>query len=129
MMSILVPIAAVTIIGLICAVGLSVASALLAVKEDERFPAIRECLPGANCGACGYSGCDGYAKALLKPGTKTNLCVPGADTVAAKYPMYVVRALGGLMFLAGACIMAYNLWMTVKAAPAKVQSPAAVPAE
>ena len=53
MMSILVPIAAVTIIGLICAVGLSVASALLAVKEDERFPAIRECLPGANCGGCG----------------------------------------------------------------------------
>ena len=52
-----------------------------------------------------------------------------ADTVAAKYPMSVVRALGGLMFLAGACIMAYNLWMTVKAAPAKVQSPAAVPAE
>ena len=91
MMSILVPIAAVTIIGLICAVGLSVASALLAVKEDERFPAIRECLPGANCGACGYSGCDGYAKALLKPGTKTNLCVPGADTVA-------LRAIDGSSF-------------------------------
>jgi len=84
MMSIIVPIAAVTIIGLICAVGLSVASAVMAVKEDERFPAIRECLPGANCGACGFSGCDGYAKALLKPGTKTNLCVPGADTVAVK---------------------------------------------
>jgi len=83
-MSIIVPIVAVTVIGLICAVGLSVASAVMAVKEDERFPAIRECLPGANCGACGFSGCDGYAKALLKPGTKTNLCVPGADTVAAK---------------------------------------------
>ena len=83
-MDILVPILAVTIIGLICAVGLSVASAFMAVKEDERFPAIRECLPGANCGACGFSGCDGYAKALLTPGTKTNLCVPGADSVAKK---------------------------------------------
>jgi electron transport complex protein RnfB len=83
-MDILVPILAVTIIGLLCAVGLSVASALMAVKVDERFPAIRECLPGANCGACGFSGCDGYAKALLQPGTKTNLCVPGADTVAKK---------------------------------------------
>ncbi len=35
-----------------------------------------------------------------------------ADTVAAKYPMYVVRALGGLMYLAGGIIMAWNLWMT-----------------
>lgn len=84
MMEILIPIIAVTAIGLICGVGLSIASHVMAVKEDERFPVIRECLPGANCGACGYTGCDGYAKALLEPGTKTNLCVPGADAVAAK---------------------------------------------
>ena len=83
-MEILVPIIAVCIIGLICGVGLSVASSVMAVKEDERFPAIRECLPGANCGACGYTGCDGYAKALLEPGTKTNLCVPGSTAVAKK---------------------------------------------
>ena len=42
-----------------------------------------------------------------------------ADTVAAKFPMYVVRGLGGAMFLGGALIMAYNLWMTVRAQPAK----------
>jgi cytochrome c oxidase cbb3-type subunit 1 len=42
-----------------------------------------------------------------------------ADTVAAKFPMYVVRGLGGAMFLTGALIMAYNLWMTVRAQPAK----------
>ena len=41
-----------------------------------------------------------------------------ADTVAAKYPMYVVRGLGGVMYLTGAIIMAYNLWMTVKRSPA-----------
>ncbi|WP_299694034.1 cytochrome-c oxidase, cbb3-type subunit I [uncultured Tateyamaria sp.] len=53
-----------------------------------------------------------------------------ADTVSAKFPMYVVRGLGGVLFLAGACVMCYNLWMTVKAAPAKEQSLAtAVPAE
>ena len=77
-MEILIPILAVTVIGLICAVGLAVASSVMAVKEDTRFTEIRACLPGANCGACGYTGCDGYAKALLEPGTKTNLCVPGA---------------------------------------------------
>ena len=84
MNEILIPILAVTIIGLICGVGLAVASHVMAVKEDERFPAIRECLPGANCGACGFTGCDGYAKALLEPGTKTNLCVPGGAEAAKK---------------------------------------------
>ena len=54
-----------------------------------------------------------------------------ADTVSAKFPMYVVRALGGTLFLTGAIIMAYNLWMTVKAQPAKapVNANNAVPAE
>ncbi len=52
-----------------------------------------------------------------------------ADTVSAKFPMYVVRGLGGTLFLAGACVMCYNLWMTVKAAPAKAPLSTAVPAE
>ncbi|KPN64336.1 cytochrome c oxidase cbb3-type subunit 1 [Aliiroseovarius crassostreae] len=54
-----------------------------------------------------------------------------ADTVAAKFPMYVVRALGGVMFLSGALIMCYNLWMTVKASPAAeaANDTAAAPAE
>jgi cytochrome c oxidase cbb3-type subunit 1 len=33
------------------------------------------------------------------------------------HPSYIVRALGGVLFLAGALIMAYNLWMTVNRAP------------
>jgi len=78
-------IVSVTAIGVICAVMLAVASKLMAVKEDERFPAIREALPGANCGACGYAGCDGYAHALIDDaGVKTNLCIPGADGVSHK---------------------------------------------
>ncbi len=53
-----------------------------------------------------------------------------ADTVAAKFPMYVVRGLGGVMFLTGAIIMCYNLWMTVRKAPAKEASlTVPVPAE
>ncbi len=37
-----------------------------------------------------------------------------ADTVAAKFPMYVVRALGGVLYLSGAAIMCFNLWQTVR---------------
>lgn len=82
---ILLAIISVSVIGIICAVMLSVASKIMAVKEDERFPAVRECLPGANCGACGYPGCDGYAHALIEEdGIKTNLCIPGADGVSKK---------------------------------------------
>ena len=59
---------------------LTVASVFFEVKEDERIALVRDCLPGANCGACGYSGCDGYAKALCDgTTTETNLCVPGGD--------------------------------------------------
>jgi cytochrome c oxidase cbb3-type subunit 1 len=54
-----------------------------------------------------------------------------ADTVAAKYPMYVVRALGGTMYLIGALMMAWNLYMTVRAQPARsaVNANDFVPAE
>ncbi len=52
-----------------------------------------------------------------------------ADTVAAKFPMYVVRGLGGAMFLSGALIMVYNLWMTVRGQPQRAMAYAGVPAE
>ena len=52
-----------------------------------------------------------------------------ADTVGAKFPMYVVRATGGLMYLAGALIMVFNLWKTVTSAPAKAADPVVVAAE
>ena len=52
-----------------------------------------------------------------------------ADTVSAKFPMYVVRGLGGTLFLAGAIIMCYNLWMTVKRSPAVDATNQLVPAE
>ncbi|PKP77889.1 MAG: cytochrome-c oxidase, cbb3-type subunit I, partial [Alphaproteobacteria bacterium HGW-Alphaproteobacteria-3] len=37
-----------------------------------------------------------------------------AETVAAMHPFYVIRALGGVLFLVGALIMVYNCWMTIK---------------
>ncbi|MDE3123574.1 MAG: cbb3-type cytochrome c oxidase subunit I, partial [Paracoccaceae bacterium] len=52
-----------------------------------------------------------------------------ADSVSARFPMLVTRAVGGGMYLTGACIMAYNLWKTVTDAPEKASAPAAVPAE
>ncbi|GGY93471.1 cytochrome-c oxidase, cbb3-type subunit I [Novosphingobium colocasiae] len=36
-----------------------------------------------------------------------------ADTVAALHPMFLLRAFGGLLYLAGAVIMVVNVWATI----------------
>ena len=36
------------------------------------------------------------------------------ESVLAMHPMYIIRALGGLLFLSGALIMVYNVVMTIK---------------
>lgn len=70
-------------VSIICDVLLLLADKYFAIKEDETVVAIRDVLPGANCGACGYSGCDAYAKALGDKATEeTNLCIPGGDSTA-----------------------------------------------
>jgi cytochrome c oxidase cbb3-type subunit 1 len=58
------------------------------------------------------------------------------ETVAAKHVENIIRALGGLMFLSGTLIMAYNLWRTVRmpsstsaSIPTSVVSPELLPAE
>ena len=48
------------------------------------------------------------------------------ETVAAMHPYYAIRTLGGLCFVSGTVIMAWNLWMTVKAGePAETEAPPA----
>lgn len=70
-------------IGLALGIGLTVASALLSVPVSEKTVRLREALPGANCGACGFSGCDGYAEALSNGEAAPNLCAPGGAATAA----------------------------------------------
>ncbi len=64
-------------LGLALGVGLAVAAKKFAVKKDARAELINEVLPGANCGACGYPGCAGYADALSKGEAENGLCSPG----------------------------------------------------
>jgi len=55
-----------------------------AVKQDPLTGQIREALPGANCGACGFPGCDGYAAAVAKGDAGINSCSVGGQIVAEK---------------------------------------------
>lgn len=53
---------------------LAVLGKKLAVKEDERIGQVREKLSGANCGGCGYAGCDAFAKAIVEGKADINAC-------------------------------------------------------
>lgn len=80
-----IPIVVLAAIAILLAVILVLSTHFFGVKEDERYAELRDCLPGANCGSCGYSGCDGYAKALSTGETdKCSLCTPGGDSVAKR---------------------------------------------
>jgi cytochrome c oxidase cbb3-type subunit 1 len=52
-----------------------------------------------------------------------------SESVKATYPFYMVRLLGGLLYLGGMVIMAWNVWMTATAAkPVEAPVPAAAAA-
>ena len=66
-------------LGLIYGLGLAIASKIFHVEIDPKIEKIEEALPGANCGACGYAGCAGYAEAVVQKGEEINKCAPGGD--------------------------------------------------
>ena len=73
-------------IALIAAVVLFVCSKKFAVYEDPRIAQVNSLLPGANCGGCGFAGCNGMADALVKGATQgsiegLNCPVGGADVM------------------------------------------------
>ena len=76
--------AAVGVLGLILGVALGIFGKIFFVAVDEREVAVRECLPGNNCGGCGYAGCDGLAAAIAKGEAPINGCpVANAEAHAA----------------------------------------------
>ena len=70
-----------------------------AVPRNPMIDLIREALPGANCGACGYPGCDNYATAIVKDDVATNSCSVGGAAVAAKIAVITGKAGGAAVEL------------------------------
>lgn len=83
MMTVIWAIVVLGALGLVFGVLLAVAGKIFAVEVDPKETAVREVLAGANCGACGYPGCDGYAAAVAKGEAPVNACVPGGAAAAA----------------------------------------------
>jgi len=81
-MDIVIGIAILGGLGLIFGLVLAAASKVFHVETDPRLDALNECLPGANCGGCGYAGCGGYAEAVLNGEAEIGKCASGGDECA-----------------------------------------------
>ncbi len=82
-MNILFAFLIIALLSLLLGLGLAFAAKKFAVEKDERAEEILAVLPGANCGACGFPGCSGYANALSAGTAENGLCPPGGAKVSA----------------------------------------------
>lgn len=70
--------------GLLFGGVLTLTSRIFAVPSNPQRDAVRELLPGANCGGCGYPGCDGCADAIFAGKAPVNACPVAGPEVAAE---------------------------------------------
>ena len=97
MNEILLPVLIVAGIGLLCGLGLAIASIVMAVPKDEKAEAIEEILPGANCGACGYNTCREKAIAIIQNKAEVAMCIPYMRAKQESYSNKVFNAMPGLL--------------------------------
>ncbi len=84
MTEILIAVGVLGALGLVFGLVLAVAAKVFYVETDPRLDELNECLPGANCGGCGYAGCGAYAEAVLKGEAAIGLCASGGNEAAEK---------------------------------------------
>ncbi|MDO5713738.1 MAG: RnfABCDGE type electron transport complex subunit B [Tissierellia bacterium] len=70
------------VLGVVFGVALSIASRVFAVEMDPKVVKVLDALPGANCGACGFPGCEGLANAIAAGEAPVNACAIGGQEVA-----------------------------------------------
>lgn len=81
----------VSVLGLLIGLFLGLASKKLEVPVDEKEEKVRELLPGANCGGCGYAGCDACAKAIASGEAPPDACPVASHDVNIE----IAKLMGG----------------------------------
>lgn len=85
------------VLSLVFGLALTFASKVFAVPANPKKDAVREALPGANCGACGFPGCDGLADAIAEGKAAVDACPVGGEEVAKQIAIIMgVEAKEGL---------------------------------
>ncbi|MGI6239310.1 MAG: 4Fe-4S dicluster domain-containing protein [Christensenellales bacterium] len=88
---------------------LAIFNRVFEVREDPMLVAVRAALPGANCGGCGFAGCEAFAQALIDGKAQMEMCgvmnadglkavaaIIGADVAPKDKKVAVVRCMGSL---------------------------------
>ncbi len=81
--SILFPVLSIGGLGVLFGAILGIAAQVFYVEVDPKVEAIQSCLPGANCGGCGFPGCAGLATAIAEGKAPVNGCPVGGAAAAA----------------------------------------------
>lgn len=76
-------------LGFAVGVMLLAASRVFHVETNPLVEEVAECLPGANCGGCGYAGCSAFAEKVVEEGAPIDGCPVGGFEVA--------KAIGGIL--------------------------------
>ncbi len=82
LIDILMPVLSLGGMSLLFGAGLAFAFQKFAIGTDPKEEQIRQVLPGVNCGACGYPGCDGFAAAVAAGQAPITGCTVGGSSVA-----------------------------------------------
>jgi Na+-translocating ferredoxin:NAD+ oxidoreductase RNF subunit RnfB len=81
--SLLLPAAIFGALSLVFGVLLAYAAKVFEVKVNPKITEVRAALPGANCGACGFPGCDGLAVSIAEGRSKPDACPVGGEATAS----------------------------------------------
>ena len=92
--AIIIAIVVLSVVALIIGIILSVAEKVFKVEVNETEVAVRDELPGSNCGGCGYAGCDALAKAIAEGEAPVSACPVGGLPVAQKIAAIMGQEVG-----------------------------------
>jgi RnfABCDGE-type electron transport complex B subunit len=74
MTNVLIAIAGMSVLGLFWGVVLVIVNKVFHVDENPLIEKVTECLPGANCGACGFAGCGAFGEAIVEQEVNPGEC-------------------------------------------------------
>ncbi len=87
-----------TALGVLFGLTLAAVAARFQVAAKPLVDRVRASLPSANCGACGFPGCDAYAEAVVeRDDVPPNLCAPGRGSVAQALAKLTGKEMGAVL--------------------------------
>jgi Na+-translocating ferredoxin:NAD+ oxidoreductase RNF subunit RnfB len=93
---IVIAVVSLCVISAIIGIALSIAEKVFHVEVNEQEVAVREALPGSNCGGCGYAGCDALAKAIAEGSAPVTACPVGGKPVAEEIARIMGQEVGDM---------------------------------